>query len=269
MNLTPHLGIGDLLLIKMKQVSNNLNIERININSDLIKYYCENYDVKITFLISFITLLFGDILLYVNNSPINFNIMDQYKLTTTYLYDFINMKTINVNNNYSNYIIFHTKMRHDNLIKKFVIEMFDDLKNFFKNFKTSKKIILLGEKNIGKNLETKTHITFSLYESLLNLGKNNQLIDLTSDILTCGNPDFNKFLLDIEIINKSLCNITFGIGGPYSICKAFSKNNISFIPYYKLSPYSETLLEFNALDNSIVETISDLNNKIYSFTGEN
>ena len=66
--------------------------------------------------------------------------MDQYKLTTTYLYDFINMKTINVNNNYSNYIIFHTKMQHDNLIKKFVIEMFDVLINFFKNLKRQKKL---------------------------------------------------------------------------------------------------------------------------------
>ena len=29
MNITPHLGIGDLLLVKMKQISHNLNIEHI------------------------------------------------------------------------------------------------------------------------------------------------------------------------------------------------------------------------------------------------
>ena len=49
MNITPHLGIGDLLIIKMKQISNNLTIKRININKNLILTYCENYDIKIIF----------------------------------------------------------------------------------------------------------------------------------------------------------------------------------------------------------------------------
>ena len=32
MIITPHLGIGDLLIVKMKQISNNLDIDYININ---------------------------------------------------------------------------------------------------------------------------------------------------------------------------------------------------------------------------------------------
>ena len=36
MNITPHLGIGDLLIIKMKQLSNELTIDKININTKLI-----------------------------------------------------------------------------------------------------------------------------------------------------------------------------------------------------------------------------------------
>ena len=126
----------------------------------------------------------------------------------------------------------------------------------------------MGERNIGQNLETKRHKTISLYNNLLLLNKNNDVIDLTNDVLTCGNPDFNKFLLEIEIINKSLCNITFGIGGPFNICKAFSKNNVSFIPFYHLSPYKKILDEFNALDDTIAQNIEELNNGICKFTTE-
>ena len=47
MEITPHLGIGDLLIIKMKEIANNLNIKNININVNLIKQFCDNYDIKL------------------------------------------------------------------------------------------------------------------------------------------------------------------------------------------------------------------------------
>ena len=264
MIITPHLGIGDLLIVKMKQISNNLDI--ININKGLILQYCENYEIKINFIINLIKLLFHDTKFDINNNPTDFHLMDKYKLTNTYLYDSINFNMINVKNEYSDYIIFHTKMRHDGLMDKFTNEILPGLNTFFTNFKTSKKIIILGERNIGQNYETKFHKTISLYKNLLLLNKHNQVIDLTNDILTCGNPDFNKFLLEIEIINKSSCNITFGIGGPFNICKAFSKNNVSFIPFYHLSPFKTILDEFNAIDNTIVQNFKDLHNRIYKLT---
>ena len=266
MIITPHLGIGDLLIVKMKQISNNLDIDYININKGLILQYCENYEIKINFIINLIKLLFHDTKFDINNNPTDFHLMDKYKLTNTYLYDSINFNMINVKNEYSDYIIFHTKMRHDGLMDKFTNEILPGLNTFFTNFKTSKKIIILGERNIGQNYETKFHKTISLYKNLLLLNKHNQVIDLTNDILTCGNPDFNKFLLEIEIINKSSCNITFGIGGPFNICKAFSKNNVSFIPFYHLSPFKTILDEFNAIDNTIVQNFKDLYNRIYKLT---
>ena len=266
MIITPHLGIGDLLIVKMKQISNNLDIDYININKGLILQYCENYEIKINFIINLIKLLFHDTKFDINNNPTDFHLMDKYKLTNTYLYDSINFNMINVKNEYSDYIIFHTKMRHDDLMDKFTNEILPGLNTFFTNFKTSKKIIILGERNIGQNYETKLHKTISLYKNLLLLNKHNQVIDLTNDILTCGNPDFNKFLLEIEIINKSSCNITFGIGGPFNICKAFSKNNVSFIPFYHLSPHKTVLDMFNAIDNTIVQNFKDLYNRIYKLT---
>jgi hypothetical protein len=269
MNITPHLGIGDLLIIKMKQISNNLNIVCININRNLLLTYCENYELKIYSVTNLIKFLFPNTTIYVNNNPCDFNIFDNYSLKKTYLYHCINENIMNnIKNEYSDYIVFHTKMRHDGLIDKFTNEILPGLNIFFENLKTSKKIIILGERNIGQNLETKIHKTISLYNNLLLLNKNNDIIDLSNDILTCGNPDFNKFLLEIEIINKSLCNITFGIGGPFNICKAFSKNNVSFIPFYHLSPFKNNLELYNAIDNTIVQNIEDLNNRICKFTIE-
>jgi hypothetical protein len=209
--------------------------------------------------------LFPNVSTDINNIPCNFNIIDNYKLNTLYLYNYVNHNLINIENKYTDYIVFHTKMRHDNLIDKFINESLPSLNYFFENFKTSKKIIIMGEKYIGQNMETIIHKTISLYNNLLLLKNNNDdVIDLTSDVLTEGNPDFDNFLFDIEIINKAIFNVTFGIGGSFNICKAFCKNNISFIPFYKLSPYNNILNEFNNIDNSIVENTYELNNKINS-----
>lgn len=266
MNITPHLGIGDLLIIKMKQISNDLIIDCININKKLILTYCENYDIKINFITKFITLLFNNTQIYINDTKTDNYVFDNYTITKSYLYNYINHNLINGKNEYSDYIIFHTKMRHDALMDKFNNELLLSLTIFLETFKTSKTIIILGERNIGKNLETKLHKTISLYTNLLLLKKNNIVIDLSNDTLTCGNPDFNQFLLEIEIINKALCNITFGIGGPLNICKAFSENNISFIPFYHLSQYKNVINNIMSNNNSIVETIEDLNNKLCKFT---
>jgi hypothetical protein len=264
MIITPHLGIGDLLLVKMKQISNNLTIDCININKKLILTYCENYEVKINFITQFIKLLFNNTEILINNNTIDNNIINSYSIHNPYIYKYINHPLINYKNEYSDYIIFHTKMRHDGLMDKFNNELLLSLTVFLENFKTSKTIIILGERNIGENLETQIHKTISLYDKLMLLKNNNNVIDLTNNVLTCGNTNFDQFLLEIEIINKALCNITFGIGGPFNICKAFSENNISFIPFYNSSCYKKSLDQ--VINNSLVENVYELNNKLCKFT---
>ena len=58
MELTPHLGIGDLLLIKMKEISNELEIRQMNIDLNIIKTYNVNVIVKLNFVSSLIKILF-------------------------------------------------------------------------------------------------------------------------------------------------------------------------------------------------------------------
>lgn len=260
MNITPHLGIGDLLIIKMIQISHKLDISNININKELILTNCENYDQKIYSITKLIELLFPNTTYYINNNTIDFyNIINVYQIKHTYIYDQIDIsKFINIKNEYSDYIIFHTKMRHDFLIDKFNNETVGQLNKFLSRFVSTKKILILGERNIGQNKETIIHKTISLYNNLLLLKNNNRVIDLTHDVLTCGNPDFDKFLSDIQLINKSLCNVTFGIGGPFNICKAFSKRNISFIPFYQLAPYKRIIENMNSIDNSIISNVEQL-----------
>jgi hypothetical protein len=153
-------------------------------------------------------------------------------------------------------------MRHDSLIDKFNNETVGQLNKFLSRFVSTKKILILGERNIGQNNETIIHKTISLYNNLLLLKNNNRVIDLTHDVLTCGNPDFDKFLSDIQLINKSLCNVTFGIGGPFNICKAFSKRNISFIPFYQLAPDKRIIENMNSIDNSILSNVEQLKKRL-------
>jgi len=264
MNITPCLGIGDLLILKMIQISNNLVINCININHDLIKQFCENYEQKIKTITKIIQLLFPDTAYYINNHPINFDsIIKTYKIKQTYMYDHINtVNFINIKNEHSDYIIFHTKLRHDTLIARFHKEIMNELRHFLSNFASSKKILLLGERSVGKNLETRTHGTTHLYDVLLLLKNNNCVIDLTHDVLTCGNPDFNIFLHDVQLVHNASCNITFGIGGPFNICKSFSKNNISFIPFYDSCPCKHIIDQMNIIDNTIIDNMADFKSRL-------
>jgi hypothetical protein len=264
MNITPHLGIGDLLIIKMIQISNNLDISNININKKLILDNCENYDQKICSTIKLIELLFPNTTYDINNNTLDFdNFINVYKIKYTYIYDDIDIrKFINVKNDYSDYIIFHTKLRFDLQMHNFNNEIVGELNNFLSSFVTTKKILILGERNIGQNKETIIHNTTSLYNNLLLLKKNNNVIDLTHDILTCGNPDFNIFLSDIQLINNSSCNITFGIGGPFSICKAFSKRNISFIPFYHSVPGKKIIDSMSIIDNTVVSDVHEFKKRL-------
>lgn len=271
MDITPCLGIGDLLIVKMAQVSNDLEICNININRELIRTHCEDYDQKIKTTTKMIKLLFPNTTYDINDRHIEFmNIINTYKIKVSYIYDHIDTsKFLNIKNDYSDYIIFHTKLRHDRLMDRCHEEIFDNLKYFLSNFVSSKKIILLGERTIGKNFETITHNTKSLYDLLLLLQNNNCVIDLTHDVLTCGNPDFDIFLSDIQLIHDAVCNITFGIGGPFSICKAFSKNNISFIPFYDSSPGKNIIDQMNLVDYTIVDNMNDFKNTLETRFGLN
>jgi hypothetical protein len=191
----------------------------------------------------FIEMLFPSVTIAITDNKCTY--LDR-PLKHVYLYDLIPTNQIH------NYICIHTKLRHDGLIDRFKSEILHELVLFLTSFKTDKTILLVGERNIGKNLETVMHKTMSLYNELLCLKPNNNVVDLTVNELTEGNTNFDHFKSDIETINKSYCNITFGIGGPFLLCSAFSKKHIAFIPFLDNSPY-----HVNVLCNNICQTVPD------------
>ena len=270
MELTPHLGIGDLLLIKMKEISNDLEIRQININLGLIKFYSGNANVRLNFVSSLIKVLFPNCCINSIEGPYSssdfYNFMNSYNLNQIYIYNNIGINNVNIDEKHNDCIIFHTKCRHDGLMDQFINNSLPSLNAFFANFKTTKTILILGERVIGSNYETLHHKTISLYDNLLTLKNNNNVIDLTHECeLTDGNSNFNMFLNDIELINKAACNITFGIGGPYCMCIAFSERNVSFVPLYKSSYHIKTMIEMMKVTNSFTETIHELNARINQF----
>jgi hypothetical protein len=51
--------------------------------------------------------------------------------------------------------------------------------------------------------------------------------------------------------------VSLGVGGSYLLCKSFSVNNISFIPFHNLSPHKDILYEINSIDNNLVDNMDE------------
>lgn len=242
MNITPALGLGDLLVIKMKEKSNNLIIKNINILYKLIKQYRKYPEKALDTITNHIKLLFPETKIFVDydTEVTTLDYIPEYNFTDTYLYDLLNLS---IPNKYNNYIVFHTKVRLDRqTTDKFIQHALPLLDNFFKDFKTDKTIIILGEKKVEECFEQKICNIISIYDNILQLSANNKVIDLTETELYSGNTSFDMFLNDIEIINKADMNICFGLGGPFNLCQAFSKNNICYVSNYS-DPRSDKILD--------------------------
>ena len=248
MDILPALGIGDLLILKMHLLSNNLKINIFNINKKIINEYRLEPDKYIIFLEYLLNKLFPNL----NKTYINKDIIEithiSYKLNLTYIKDYYNFDNI-FEKKYENYIIFHTKARFDYCSTNFKSLEYI-LINFFKNFKTSYDIIILGEKYVEQNKEAVIHNITSLYDILLLMKNNNNIIDLTHNMLYSGNNiiDFEK---DLFLINNTKLNVGFGYGGPLNICQAFSKNNAFYID--KLQHV--VLNDYKRINNNVYDDI--------------
>jgi len=258
MIITPCLGIGDLILLKWASITNNIRITTINVCTNLIKEYSIEHETKTKSVINTINMLFPNIIINkITGSPDNFFL--KMNIDHIYIYDYLSTSLFkNISNSYTDYIVFHTKVRYDRLIDEYKKISVPELNIFFSSFKTDKKIIILGEKDVVNNKECVIHKTFSLYNNIMLLQNNNEIIDLTKNVLVDGNNSFNDFLQDIQIINGALCNITFGLGGPYILSQAFSTKNVSFLPNIHKSPLYDIFTKINKISNSYVYNIDML-----------
>lgn len=259
---SPNLGIGDLLLLKNICINNNIDIKYINISSsDILRWKCDP-SKYLMFIEKFIKFLFPYTIINFGNYVTRNYLLDYINNSFNSCYILANLNPINITLEYDDYIIFHTKVRIDHFGQKFIDEDILKLNDFFNNFKTNKKILILGERELENNIEVNIHKIVSIYNNLLLLKKNNNVIDLSKDNLCSGNFDFNDFMKDIALINKAYLNITFGIGGPFNLCQSFSKNSLCYISNFNDPKFMIYFDYYNKINNNMYRDIESFVNKI-------
>lgn len=227
MEISPRLGLGDLLILKCYTL-NSTDISKIIINNHIVNKYRVNPERYTAFLQYYIDALFKGVSIENEENPELYNIQSYSDIKSIYLYDHYSFKYPKVLE-YSDYIVIHTKVRFDYYISSFLDNDYPKLIDFIKKFKTSKTIILLGERTVEQNLEVKIHNIISIYKDLLQLRNNNKLMDLTKDESIYSGSEIESFEKDIHIINGADYNITLGYGGNYCLPQCFNKNTISYI----------------------------------------
>lgn len=185
---------------------------------------------------------------------------------TKEMYEQMNSFAIDLNVNSLNaiegeYIVFHTKCRHTR------DENYETLKQkineFCGNYKSIYKIVISGERNFPQTEEADVHGITQIYNELLNLKKNNQVIDMSIDCIY-SNLNYDTYKQDIQIVKNAKHNISFGVGGAFCNSICFGKSTIVYCKSH-LMPFHDNMLlnnnvhHFNAVEdcfNYITKTTS-------------
>ena len=123
------------------------------------------------------------------------------------------------------YIIFHTKCRFQGEFDYNNLKL--EIIKFAKNFKTNYLIVILGERIMPSNFETDYHKITTVYNELLNLKHNNNVLDLSIDNIY-DNLIFDNYCKDMSIIYNAKTNIIFGHGGQYCNSIVFGNGMIVY-----------------------------------------
>lgn len=112
------------------------------------------------------------------------------------------------------YIVFHTVYQRNSCFNNFLNPLID----FFKSFKCKYKIIILGERHSVENIDEPVT---TIYNELLLLKNNNEVIDLTYDQIS--NVSLDKLKCDVRIIHNAETNIGFGFGYHFVLTTAITE----------------------------------------------
>jgi len=233
-NNTPYIiiqtGIGDILLISLL-LKHNLIPKPVYINlSGIIYniYYLNNPVDTFEFKLQLIDkLLQKDDVVFFNDETFYYTddwqpklkFINNWSLLHSY-FDFTYRPVC------QDYIVFHTKCR---FFSEFNYEYLKHrLHHFCKYFKTKYTIILLGEQILPFNSENENHKITTIYNELLELKTQNDVIDLTTANIL-DNLNFDNYCKDLSIVYNAKCNIIVGHGGHFCNTIVFGKKLISFL----------------------------------------
>lgn len=216
-------GIGDILLIFLL-INNKLISSPLYFNLSIIidnPYTLNNPTNQLEFKMQLLNkICANDKIFFYYDKNIVYTNKWQPKLS--------NIKNHNVMHNYfdfinpfeQEYIIFHTKCRFTNNFN--YSDLKDHMQTFCKNFKTNYKIIILGERCMPINYETNYHQITTIYDQLLELKSNNNVLDLSVDNIY-DNLNFENYCKDMSLIHYAKTNILVGQGGQYCNTIIFGK----------------------------------------------
>jgi hypothetical protein len=248
-------GIGDILLIYLL-INNNLLRCPICINTYIYidNIYSFNDPIQnFIFKLELLTKLKSNNTIIFYNDP-NVQYTDNWqRMLNNNILDYKSLhKYFNFNNIFEeDYIIFHTKCRFTSNFDYNKLKI--ELSTFYKNFKSKYKIILLGERTINGGVEVQTHKITTIYNELLELKNNNDILDLTKYNIY-DNLNFEDYEKDMALIHYAKLNILVGHGGQYCNCFCFGKKTVVYgIPELNLipNPLFETVYNINLLFNSL------------------
>jgi hypothetical protein len=227
MEITPALGIGDIIIYKLYEIYTKQPITHIMININLLKYARSNYNNSLQSITFIISKLFPDGKISIIDQDIRLTCPVKFKDTIKSLYSYFKYdKPYKLPA--EQYIVIHTKARFDTYHDKFSSEI-PEIESFMSKYANKLPIVIMGERTISNNTETRKHHIISIYEILIkSLSKNNNIIDMSTELLSEGS-DPESFQKDIEIIHNAEYNITFGIGGNFVISNVTSEKCISYI----------------------------------------
>jgi hypothetical protein len=264
MELTPCIGIGDCLHLKQVELTNHLDIKKFHISKRLVKDYRKYPERTYQFIQKLLSILFPHTKIdIVDHMMVPFNFR-QYPIDNLYLYDQIPVSPQWIPPLYQKYVVFHTKIRLETLKDMALFKAHDLplIRDCFRKLKVKEDmtIILLGEKVIEESIEQKNMDIISIYQELMLLNEHNKVLDLTKIELCSGNPDYDDFEKDMNIIHFADINVSLGCGGNTLICHAFSQKNLTFWgpcnlyayrlnnykAYIKIEPFIEDIIKITS-----------------------
>jgi hypothetical protein len=177
-----------------------------------------------------------DILKYnnIDNKRIQFVFSDNYDISQEIPYDLIenfNLDFEQYNHNSEEYIIVHTKCRHSSQENYKILK--ENIKLFCKNNTFKYKIIIMGERVFPHTEEVDMHGITTVYNELLELKNNNDIIDKSIENIY-SNLDYDNYKNDIKLIQNAKYNICFGLGGQLCTSIIFGKSTIVYCNVFQM-----------------------------------
>ena len=215
------LGLGDLFILRL--LCDTWNDEfnyNFEINLHTIKDYRNNNEEYKNFIIYIIRNIFKDKRFYIiQNYEESLTPTKQiYSFHIVYPFDsnYINIKKyFNTDKIIEDkYIIFHTKVRID--YKGMNNEQLDKLDRFIETYKSKYKIVIMGERIISDIYEKNVHKMISIYDRLIKLKNNNEVIDLVEEEIILK-PKIEVFERDMRYIANAEMNFGIGWGGNFGM----------------------------------------------------